>query len=51
MNEDDHIVLVINLNKYVIHSNEAKRLHDIGLVEAITDKYHDIELVPTHQRR
>ena len=50
MNKGDHIVLVIDLNKHIIHSDKAKQLYDIGLVEAITDKHYDLELVPIHQR-
>jgi len=50
MNEGNHIILVIDLNKHIIHSNKAKQLHNIRLVEAIIDKHHNLELVPTYQR-
>ena len=39
MNEGDHIVLVIDLNNYMVNSDKTKRLQDIGLVKAITDKH------------
>ena len=46
----DYIVLAIDLNKHIINSEEAKRLQDIGLFDAISEKYYSLGLVPTYQR-
>ena len=48
INQGNHIILVINLNCHVIDSEEATILRNIGLFEAITDKYSDLALGPTH---
>ena len=37
MNTGDYIVLAVDLNKFIIDSEEAKKLQDIGLFEAIIE--------------
>jgi len=40
MNKGEHIILVINLNKYIITSEEAQSLHEISLTNTITDRHY-----------
>jgi len=48
MNQEDHIILAINLNCYVIDSNKVAILRNLGLFEVITDKYSTRSLGPTN---
>jgi len=48
MDNREHIVLAIDLNNHVISSEAALRIQNLGLIEAITDRYHLLGLVPTH---
>jgi len=51
MNEEDHIILAIDLNRHVLTSKEAEELTSIGLIEAITKKHKSTwGLAPTRNR-
>ena len=50
MDNREYIVLVINLNNYVISSEAALRIQNLGLIEIIMDRHHLSDLVPTHQQ-
>ena len=50
MNQGNHIVLAIDLNRNVVTSKEAYTFTSLGLIEAITNKYKDlVGLALTHQ--
>ena len=50
MAQGEYIILTIDLNSYVIDSEEAEILRGVGLCEAITERHLESGLVPTHQR-
>jgi len=50
MAQGEHIILVIDLNSYVIDSEEVEILRGVGLYKAIMERHLELGLVPTHQR-